>query len=68
VSQPLFIVWTPGQSIGFIERARFVNDRERKMGEVEGPAGLSAGKLLLLREVNKIAVVSPNFEGVRAAF
>jgi hypothetical protein len=47
VSQPLSIVWTPGQSIGFIERARFVNDDERKAGEIEGPAGLLAGKLLL---------------------
>jgi hypothetical protein len=34
MSQPLFIVWMPGQSIRLIEKPRFVNDDECKVGEI----------------------------------
>lgn len=68
VSQPLLKVWTPGQSIRFIESAWFMDDSERRSGKIEGLMGLLAGKLLLFCEVDQITVVSPNFQGVQATF
>jgi hypothetical protein len=45
------MVWPPGQSIGFIKGARFVDDGEVKLGEEEGPMGLMSGKFLFGMEI-----------------
>ena len=38
---PLFMVWTPGQSIGLVKGTRFVDDGEVKLGKEESPASLT---------------------------
>ena len=68
VSQPLPMVWTPGQSIRLIESTGFMDDGESKAGEEEGPVGLSPGEFLFLGKVDQITVVSPDLEGLWAAF
>jgi hypothetical protein len=65
---PLFKIWTPGQSIGFVVDAWAMDDGERKLGEEEGPAGLTTGKVLFGAEILKVAMVGPNFERFRVAF
>jgi hypothetical protein len=65
---PLFKIWTPGQSIGFVVDARAVDDGERKLGEKEGPAGLTTGKFLFGAEILEVAMVGPNFKRFGVAF
>jgi len=56
---PLFIIWTPGQSIGFIEFAGFRDDNKVICGKEQGPSRLSTcerlfhGKILQIRVVRK---------------
>jgi hypothetical protein len=61
------MIWTPRQSIGSILDPRFVNDGELEPGQKEGPTGLSAGKFLLRRKVNKVVVVRPHLGGVASS-
>ena len=56
------MIWMPGQSISFVEGARFMNDDEVISGEEEGPSCLAAEKVLFCAEVSKIVVVCPNLE------
>src|SRR5712671_2024767 len=62
---PLFMVWTPGQSIGLIEGTRLVDDGKIILGEEKRPSSLTAGEFLLCSEVGEVIVVGPYFEGFR---
>jgi len=48
---PLFIIWTPGQSIGFIEFAWFRDDNEVICGQEEGPSQLSTCERLFCGKI-----------------
>jgi hypothetical protein len=65
---PLFKIWTPGQSIGFVVDAWAMDDGERKLGEEEGPTGLTIGKFLFGTEILEVAMVGPDFERFWMAF
>jgi hypothetical protein len=65
---PLFMVWPPGQSVGFIKSAWFVDDREIELGEEERPACLSMRYLLLGAEIGEVVMVGPDFEWLRMSF
>jgi len=65
---PLFMVWTPGQSIGFVESAGFVHDGEVKTGKEQRPSGLTTGKFLLCHKIGKVVMVGPDFEGIGVSF
>jgi hypothetical protein len=45
-----------------------VYDGERKLGEKEGPAGLTTGKFLFGAEILEVAMVGPNFKRFGVAF
>ena len=62
------MIWPPGQSIGFIKSAWFVDDCEVKLGEEKGPSGLSSGQFLFRMEVRKVVMVGPNFEILGVSF
>ena len=62
------MVWTPGQSIGFIKSTWFVDDCEVKLGEEEGPSCLSSGEFLLCAKICKIIMICPNFENLGVSF
>ncbi len=68
LGHPLFKVWPPGQSIGFVESTRMVEDREMELQEKKGPMGLTAGKFLFRMKVCKVVVVSPDLERVLVTF
>jgi hypothetical protein len=65
---PLFMVWTPGQSIGLIKSAGFVDDGEVKLGKEEQPMGMSMGEFLFGTKVGKVVMVGPNLKGLRMPF
>jgi len=65
---PLFKIWTPGQSICFVIRARFMDNNKVELEEEQGPACLLARKFLFYAKVCKVVVVCPYFEGVWVAF
>jgi hypothetical protein len=62
------MIWPSGQSVGFIESARFVYNEERELGKEQGPACLLSGKFLFGAEVSKVVVVCPDFEREWVAF
>ena len=62
------MIWPVGQSIRFVVCCRFVYDDELEPGQVQGPTGLSSGKFLFRREINKIPMIRPNFDGVLPSF
>src|SRR5712671_5911637 len=62
---PLFMVWTPGQSIGLIEGTRLVDDGKIILGEEKRPSSLTVGEFLLCSEVGEVIVVGPYFKGFR---
>src|SRR5712672_3385440 len=62
---PLFMVWTPGQSIGLVEGTGLVDDGKIILGEEEWPSSLTAGEFLLCPEIGEVIVVGPYFKGFR---
>ena len=68
LGHPLFKVWPPGQSIGFVESTRMVENREMELREKKGPTGLIAGKFLFRTKVRKVVVVGPDLERVLVTF
>jgi hypothetical protein len=62
------MVWPPGQSIGFVKSAGFVDDGEIVLEQKEGPTCLAAGEFLFGAKVGKVIMVSPNFKGNRVSF
>ena len=65
---PLLMIWTPRQSISLVQGTRFVDDKEAKAGEFEGPTGLAPSKKLFFEEVFKVFMISPNSKFVAGAF
>jgi hypothetical protein len=45
-----------------------MDDGERKLGEEEGPTGLTIGKFLFGTEILEVAMVGPDFERFWMAF
>jgi len=54
---PLFIIWTPGQSVGFIEFAWFRDDNKVVCSKEQGPPRLSTCEGLFHRKILQIRVV-----------
>jgi len=61
---PLFIIWTPGQSIGLVEFAWFRDDNEVICGQEEGPSWLSTYKSLFCGKVLQVCMVRKDLSAV----
>jgi len=62
------MIWPPGQSVGLVKGAGFVDDGEIVLGEEEGPTGLTAGKFLFGAKVGQVVMIGPDFERKGVAF